>query len=782
MVDLYKATPEQLKREAEGQIMECNRDEALRAKEIAEKKFTTKDIGGAKKFALKAQNLFPALEGINQMIATLDIYLAAEMKVNGESDWYAILSLNASADDETVKKQYRKLALQLHPDKNKSIGAEGAFQLVSEAWSVLSDKSRKMIYDQKRNVKGSQQKVSQTKNNHSVHTANNGFYNFANNSTSTKKSHKRSAAAAQSSAPVPKSNTFWTSCNRCKMQYEYLRVYLNHNLLCPNCHEAFLAVETGFPSNGASTNFTWTAPQQHQKKSSHKSACGSQGFQHGANHDSYNNSNFQWGPFSRTAGAASATAPSSVAAQAANVVHQTYEKVKREREEAQAGARRDESLRRKNSGSKRSISSYYNAAAAGDVPKVERPAKKGRCIGEETGIGYGGVGAQQVVSDSGKAANMDAEMERGAVGLGDGGKMRMLRRINKLNRETSQVDKRSLLMEKAKRELSRKLEEWNAAAAAKSNGKSKTKQRQKQRDNGNARLASKFDGDAALRNKSNNLRNSSKHLHMEDPTEDGQTDSAKELMRTVSIVVPDPEFHDFDKDRLERSFEGEQVWATYDNEDGMPRFYVLVQKVLSLRPFRLRMSFLNSKSNSELGPMNWIASGFAKTCGDFRVGRYEVNDTVNIFSHRVRWEKGPRGIIRIIPRKGDTWALYKNWSPDWSELTPDILIYKYDIVEVVDDYNEELGVFVTPLVKVAGFRAVFHRHMDPKEVKRIPREEMFRFSHQVPSYLLTGGEAHNAPKGCRELDPAAIPSDLLQVITEFKDDEVTETAEQHPAS
>jgi curved DNA-binding protein CbpA len=38
----------------------------------------------------------------------------------------------------------------LHPDKNKSVGGEAAFKLVSEAWSALSDQSRKMLYDQKR--------------------------------------------------------------------------------------------------------------------------------------------------------------------------------------------------------------------------------------------------------------------------------------------------------------------------------------------------------------------------------------------------------------------------------------------------------------------------------------------------------------------------------------------------------------------------------------------------------------------------------------------------------
>ncbi|MCI79954.1 DnaJ heat shock N-terminal domain-containing protein, partial [Trifolium medium] len=39
---------------------------------------------------------------------------------------------------------------------------------------------------------------------------------------------------------------------------------------------------------------------------------------------------------------------------------------------------------------------------------------------------------------------------------------------------------------------------------------------------------------------------------------------------------------------------------------------------------------------------------------------------------------------------------------------------------------------------------------------------MLRFSHHVPSYVLIGEEAANAPIGCRVLDPAATPSELLE--------------------
>ncbi|TVU26692.1 hypothetical protein EJB05_29248, partial [Eragrostis curvula] len=59
-------------------------DEAARAKEIAENKFKERDLQGAKRLALKAQSLFDGLEGVDQMIATINVYIASEVKVDGE--------------------------------------------------------------------------------------------------------------------------------------------------------------------------------------------------------------------------------------------------------------------------------------------------------------------------------------------------------------------------------------------------------------------------------------------------------------------------------------------------------------------------------------------------------------------------------------------------------------------------------------------------------------------------------------------------------------------------
>ncbi|XP_057432934.1 uncharacterized protein LOC130725749 [Lotus japonicus] len=127
--------------------MECNKEEVLRAKVIAEKKMESKDFAGARRIALKAQHLYPDLKNITQMLVVCDVHCSAEQKLcGGLIDWYKILQVEATADDATIKKQYRKLALQLHPDKNKFAGAEAAFKLIGEAQTVLLDRGKRSSF------------------------------------------------------------------------------------------------------------------------------------------------------------------------------------------------------------------------------------------------------------------------------------------------------------------------------------------------------------------------------------------------------------------------------------------------------------------------------------------------------------------------------------------------------------------------------------------------------------------------------------------------------------
>jgi len=64
-------------------------------------------------------------------------------------DFYEILGVSRSASAEEIKKAYRKLALQYHPDKNPGDKkAEDRFKEISEAYDVLSDTQKRQAYDQ----------------------------------------------------------------------------------------------------------------------------------------------------------------------------------------------------------------------------------------------------------------------------------------------------------------------------------------------------------------------------------------------------------------------------------------------------------------------------------------------------------------------------------------------------------------------------------------------------------------------------------------------------------
>jgi molecular chaperone DnaJ len=63
-------------------------------------------------------------------------------------DYYEILGLSREATKEQVKDTYRRLALQYHPDRNKSPDAEEKFKEISEAYAVLSDDEKRQQYDQ----------------------------------------------------------------------------------------------------------------------------------------------------------------------------------------------------------------------------------------------------------------------------------------------------------------------------------------------------------------------------------------------------------------------------------------------------------------------------------------------------------------------------------------------------------------------------------------------------------------------------------------------------------
>lgn len=699
--------------------MECNKDEAIRAQTIAEKKFKDRDFAGAKKFALKAQALYPPLEGISQMLSIFDVHIAAENRVSGEVDWYAVLGITPTADDDTVRKQYRKLALLLHPDKNKSVGADGAFKFISEAWSLLSDKGKRLAYNQRRSTIGLQPRV-QTQPQRPYSASNS---NGVGNSTNRVPLQPTTQRNYVPPPPLRRPDAFWTICNHCKMHYEYLRLYLDSPLRCPSCRSVFKAVEvvppvqsSYSPSQQSDQNVRNHTPISNTGRSSVATENIRQGGSTGPN--SSKHTDFHWSANPTMAG--NVKADPFVAAKTSNVYQQAKSTLKREYEDSQCCTLKEEA-----SSKRRVLNGDY--------------------------LHFGDKSSFQMHTENSKNSKGNISGLQGFVGSNS---------RPKSTRELTPLENRKMLTEKALTEIRKKQSEWKSEALNMAAAKKKVGGRREEE----MKSATKFCAVSSAQ--SNGMGKSSTTKRDEDMKNlsGNSADDGKSEDPELSMNVPDPDFHDFDQDRTEMSFEDNQIWAAYDDDDGMPRFYAFVQKVISRNPFKLRFSWLASKYNSEFGSMEWVSSGFAKSCGELRIGKYEVIKSLNSFSHKVKWTKGARGVIQIVPQKGDIWALYRNWSSDWNEHTPDEVIHKYDMVEVLDDYNEEKGVPVTPLVKVPGFRTVFRPHHS--KIMTIPKEEMFRFSHQVPNYVLTGQEGQNAPKGCQELDPAATPLELLQVINE----------------
>lgn len=62
-------------------------------------------------------------------------------------NYYKILNVSSNATVEEIKKSYRKLALEFHPDKNKSSNAHDIFISINQAYKILSDESLRKEYD-----------------------------------------------------------------------------------------------------------------------------------------------------------------------------------------------------------------------------------------------------------------------------------------------------------------------------------------------------------------------------------------------------------------------------------------------------------------------------------------------------------------------------------------------------------------------------------------------------------------------------------------------------------
>ncbi|GER36015.1 DNAJ heat shock N-terminal domain-containing family protein [Striga asiatica] len=679
--------------------MECNKDEAIRAKQIAEKKMENLDFEGARKIALKAQALYPELENISQLLGICNVHCSAQMRILGaEKDWYGILQVEKLSDEPTVRKQYRKLALNLHPDKNRFPGAEAAFKLIVEANAVLSDPAKKSVYDSRIRAVG-QPPVPVKIPPHHMNA--NRTYQFnrqygvnSNVPTGFTGLNQHQAAQPQPSHSV-RLEMFTTICPFCCIKHQHPRTVLSTMLTCHNCLKKFMPYEKTGPSIPTGVPIRPVASQT------------------GANFGSGNSVSreaSQWRANKRAAKENQQAAPASGGVQVENAA-----KVRVEVKEKRVDDGRD-------------VSASHGQKANGFAENREKVKEKNKSRKR---------GRKQMISSSESSdSSSDSDLEdvtmKGNHDLNSGSShghpvrrsSRARQNVNYTYTEGDVEDDDDVYLSPPKRSRGNKVPE-----------------------------------DIEEENKDSLNQNATVH-----PEESKQAKGFAEsegMGNGTGVVIEseDAEFTDFNKLRDESLFAVNQIWACYDSDDGMPRFHALVKKV-SHAPFELSFTWLEPDPIYD-AHKKWTKAGLPAGCGSFKLGKIEITHSNNMFSHKVIFEKGTkRGSFHVYPRQGEVWAVFKDWDLNWSSSPENHTVYKYEVVEILTDFDPVSGLKVCYLDKVAGFVSVFKRSsLDEADSFLVQPNQLYKLSHRIPSYKLTGSEKEGVPAGSFELDTASLPLD-----------------------
>ncbi|VVB15098.1 unnamed protein product [Arabis nemorensis] len=640
-----------------------NKDEALRAKDLAEDWMRKADFSTARRIAMKAQKMDGSLENIVHMIMVCDVHCAVLDKSGDEIDWYKILQVDPNADENTIKKQYKKLALHLHPDKNKLPGAESAFKSIGEAQRVLLDKAKRRLHDMKRKpfrkpapaAGPSYQPQQAPATAYYTHPVFQTTTNTARNSFTTglrpENLQKPQAQPTEFSGGL----TFWTSCAFCGTKHEFQRGFINKCVTCVKCSKQFVAFQEAF--QGPSVQATFPFPQQNK-------------------------------------------VPTQEAAKAAQKQPENSVRI----------SPRKEGSRAKSSGT---------AAAAQDI-NGKRKRKK------------------IVESSDSSSSNSSSECEE--VATGGQHSRRSVRSKQQVSYKENMSDDDNI--------------EEDAESAKESDFRKKSHENHMFAEtlpNGINRKA-KVKEDQAGSSRDSGACNAVK---------DSSSGSASE----VEIVeCADPDFSNFETSREERCFKAGQIWAMYDN-DRMPRYYALIRKVRRKPDFMLKITWLEAKPDDEKAKQ-WVHKKLPVSVGKFElVGDEETNETPS-FSHLIHCRIGSmKDTVSVYPRRGETWALFKNWNMNWSSGRRHSFHeheYEYEFVEILSEYVEGVAIEVGILRKVKGFASVFCRIPTGggSDKRQIWPHELLKFSHRIPSTKLTGKERNDVPVGSFELDTAALPQKI----------------------
>lgn len=231
------------------------------------------------------------------------------------------------------------------------------------------------------------------------------------------------------------------------------------------------------------------------------------------------------------------------------------------------------------------------------------------------------------------------------------------------------------------------------------------------------------------------------------------------VLNPEAFEIPEPEFYNFDVEKSIEKFQVGQIWAIYSDEDALPKYYGRIQKIDTVPEVTFHVAWLYHCLASR-NTIGWVDKNIPICCGKFMVKRkiHKIVGSLS-FSHQLTVEPvGKKDVVAILPRKGEIWALYKNWNIELKH--SELKNCEYDIVEIAEVNDEwTLGVV---LELVCGYKSVFKPQRERQKVVSVEilQTEMLRFSHQIPAFCLTMEQSESL-QGFWELDPAAVPQCLL---------------------
>ena len=676
--------------------MECNKDDAVKAKQLAETKMQRGEFVDALKFANKAKRLYADIENIAQILAVCEVRNAALNKLSkSDMDWYGVLQTEKLSEEAIIKKQYKKLALLLHPDKNKSAGAEAAFKLIGEANRVLSDKATRSLYDikVKAHVRAAASKTSPHPSS-GKSAANQVHVRAAASKTSSHPSNGKPAAnqvpnatkhqkKCSSNSPSlnphlkPAQPTFWTMCRHCNTKFQFYIYVINKALLCQKCKNSFVALAMNpqtFPSFvqfGAPKKVPTQAPPKPASKSNGGTPVGS--------------------------GCAGTFVPSypSCMKTCANGVGKQHKDEK---------------------------------SKDGFIP-VSKPMES------QSSNNVGSKRVRQPEPDSAERFNTGNDYENKGFN------------VRENDADPSRLNVRRSSRQKQHVSYKENHEDDNDVVPSKKPRQDESSNNDEV-ENKNVSEDSHVHGDTVLESDLD-----PRMLNKENCSPpNSNIPSSPE-----TIVCPDPDFNNFEKDRADDCFAVNQLWAIYDTTDAMPRFYALVKKVTF--PFKLQITWLEADPDED-GEVHWYNADLPIACGKFKLANSQKTTDRGMFSHQIQFIKGnEKDSYLVFPKKGETWAIFRNWDINWSSSPENYLKREFAFVEILSDFAENIGIHVAYLGKVKGFISLFEK---TGENTFILPNELYRFSHQIPSYMMSGTEREGVPRGCFEFDPAGLPTEIFE--------------------